>query len=84
MYLWTSLGEMAEWSNAAVLKTVEGHTSGGSNPSFSASKFPNVFNINMLGFFVSGICTIIVRSDAKSQKNLAYNSKTRPPSLNLN
>ena len=31
-----SPGEMAEWSNAAVLKTVEGHTSGGSNPSFSA------------------------------------------------
>ena len=27
---------MAEWSNAAVLKTVEGHTSGGSNPSSSA------------------------------------------------
>lgn len=26
------LGEMAERSNAAVLKTVEGHTSGGSNP----------------------------------------------------
>ena len=23
------MGEMAEWSNAAVLKTVEGHTSGG-------------------------------------------------------
>ncbi len=31
-----TLGELAEWSNAAVLKTVEGHTSGGSNPSFSA------------------------------------------------
>ena len=30
-------GEMAERSNAAVLKTVEGHTSGGSNPSLSAS-----------------------------------------------
>jgi hypothetical protein len=29
-------GELAEWSIAAVLKTVEGHTSGGSNPSFSA------------------------------------------------
>ena len=29
---------MAEWSNAAVLKTVEGHTSGGSNPSFSAEQ----------------------------------------------
>ena len=27
---------MAEWSNAAVLKTVEGKTSGGSNPSLSA------------------------------------------------
>jgi hypothetical protein len=29
-------GEMAEWSIAAVLKTVEGKTSGGSNPSLSA------------------------------------------------
>ena len=35
-----ALGEMAEWSNAAVLKTVEGHTSGGSNPSFSAKENP--------------------------------------------
>ena len=35
-YLMRRSGEMAEWSNAAVLKTVEGHTSGGSNPSFSA------------------------------------------------
>ena len=32
------IGGMAEWSNAAVLKTVEGHTSGGSNPSSSAFK----------------------------------------------
>ncbi len=32
-------GEMAEWSIAAVLKTVEGHTSGGSNPSLSAKYF---------------------------------------------
>lgn len=31
-----ALGEVAEWSNALVLKTSEGHTSGGSNPSFSA------------------------------------------------
>ena len=29
---------MAEWSIAAVLKTVEGNTSGGSNPSLSAGK----------------------------------------------
>ena len=30
------LGKMAEWSNAAVLKTVEQRCSGGSNPSLSA------------------------------------------------
>ena len=29
-------GELAEWSNAAVLKTVDCHRSGGSNPSLSA------------------------------------------------
>ena len=29
-------GRMAEWSNAAVLKTVDLHGSGGSNPSSSA------------------------------------------------
>ena len=34
----TNSGEMAEWSIAAVLKTAEGHTSGGSNPSLSAHK----------------------------------------------
>lgn len=31
-------GEMAEWSNAAVLKTVDLHGSGGSNPSLSAKR----------------------------------------------
>ncbi len=29
-------GELAEWSNAAVLKTVDCNRSGGSNPSLSA------------------------------------------------
>ncbi|PLX05990.1 MAG: hypothetical protein C0596_15975 [Marinilabiliales bacterium] len=29
---------MAEWSNAAVFKTVDLHGSGGSNPSFSAKR----------------------------------------------
>ena len=33
-----ALGEMAEWSIAAVLKTVELRGSGGSNPSLSAMK----------------------------------------------
>ena len=36
-----TIGEMAEWSIAAVLKTVEGHTSGGSNPSLSAINVGN-------------------------------------------
>ncbi len=30
-------GELAEWSKAAVLKTVDGKPSGGSNPSLSAT-----------------------------------------------
>ena len=34
------IGEMAEWSNAAVLKTVDCNRSGGSNPSFSAELKP--------------------------------------------
>ena len=33
-----STGEMAEWSIAAVLKTVELRGSGGSNPSLSATE----------------------------------------------
>jgi hypothetical protein len=37
----THFGELAEWSNAAVLKTVEGHTSRGSNPLLSAKKTHN-------------------------------------------
>ena len=31
------IGEVAEWSNAAVLKTVDSKGSGGSNPSLSAN-----------------------------------------------
>ena len=39
------LGEMAEWSIAAVLKTVEGNTSGGSNPSLSAKWLQDDFKM---------------------------------------
>ena len=42
-------GEMAERSNAAVLKTVDCHRSGGSNPSLSASESKPT---NFRGFFV--------------------------------
>ena len=72
---------MAEWSNAAVLKTVEGHTSGGSNPSFSALKFPSVFIINVLGFFNIYICTIFVQSYIKAKKLQAKNFKISLPDL---
>ena len=40
---------MAEWSNAAVLKTVEGNTSEGSNPSLSEIKKLNILILNTLG-----------------------------------
>jgi hypothetical protein len=44
------IGEMAEWSNAVVLKTTEGHTSGGSNPSLSALIPKSIQSIS--GFFM--------------------------------
>ncbi len=43
---------MAEWSIAAVLKTVEGHTSGGSNPSLSAEK---AVSHRLAAFFSYGV-----------------------------
>ena len=49
-------GEMAEWSNAAVLKTVEGHTSGGSNPSFSAKETHNDFVMGFVFLVTSKVC----------------------------
>ena len=36
-----NIGELAEWSNAAVLKTVDLNGSGGSNPSLSAKRRPD-------------------------------------------
>ena len=50
------IGEMAEWSIAAVLKTVEGHTSGGSNPSLSAE---SPVNPRFAGFFL--LCYELLR-----------------------
>ena len=41
-------GEMAEWSNAVVLKTIVLQGTGGSNPSLSARLKPNT---KVLGFF---------------------------------
>ena len=41
------IGEVAEWSNAAVLKTVDSKGSGGSNPSLSANNW--LLNGDILG-----------------------------------
>ena len=54
----------------------------GSNPCLSALKFPNILIINMLGFFIIAICTIIVRSDVKSQKNHPKKFKSDPHTQN--
>ena len=52
-------GEMAEWSIAAVLKTVEVRASGGSNPSLSAKKRRNKLIINELRrFFIEWLIKI--------------------------
>ena len=47
----TMSGEMAEWSIAAVLKTVELRGSGGSNPSLSAIKGVNQAITRFTPFF---------------------------------
>ena len=51
-------GEMAERSIAAVLKTVEGQTSGGSNPSLSAHKLESLQVLGFEGFFSSNIFSL--------------------------
>ena len=62
-------GEMAERSNAAVLKTVDCHRSGGSNPSFSAKENRLVL---LIGFFISQKCQKL------AFKVLLGNKKTMP------
>ena len=46
-------GEMAEWSNAAVLKTVVPQGTGGSNPSFSAKATKDKNLHKSVGFLFS-------------------------------
>jgi hypothetical protein len=55
---------MAEWSIAAVLKTVEGQTSGGSNPSLSAKR-----NFSLLEFLSNPLKHMISR-DFLFEQNL--------------
>ena len=64
------LGKMAEWSNAAVLKTVEQRCSGGSNPSLSATKILQRRLLNGSRFFVC-------RPPMSSLIKAAYKQKRR-------
>ncbi len=73
------LGELAEWSNAAVLKTVDLNGSGGSNPSLSAinaenqqiiKQTPNFTPKNVkLGVFIL-FKTNHIRSENKAQRKI--------------
>ncbi len=51
IYFCTASGEMAEWSNAAVLKTVVPRGTGGSNPSLSAT----IHQSFLVDFFCSNL-----------------------------
>ena len=69
---------MAEWSNAAVLKTVEGHTSGGSNPSSSAIKLnPLIFS----GFFVDKLSSFS-QDEVSAEWSVSVESTTATLSIN--
>ena len=52
-------GEVAEWSNAAVLKTVEPKGSGGSNPSLSAI-LNLIMEVLMMIIILTVICIVIM------------------------
>ena len=71
-------GEMAERFNAAVLKTVEGNTSGGSNPSLSAINAENQQIIKQTPNFTpknikSGVFILFKTNHIRSENNLIKN-----------
>ena len=69
---------MAERSNAAVLKTVEGNTSGGSNPSLSAINAENQQIIKQTPNFTPkniklGVFILFKTNHIRSENNLIKN-----------
>ena len=64
-------GHMAEWSNAAVLKTVDLHGSGGSNPSLSAkikrSKEMSILSASFCFCSTTHTNSFVGRSDMKTK-----------------
>ena len=53
------IGELAEWSNAAVLKTVDLNGSGGSNPSLSAEKRHTRILVCLFFLYICLVCIIV-------------------------
>ena len=73
-----AFGEMAEWSNAAVLKTVDLNGSGGSNPSLSAINAENQQIIKQTPNFTPknvklGVFILFKTNHIRSENNLIKN-----------
>ena len=60
---------MAEWLKAAVLKTVEGNTSGGSNPSLPATKLQKIKILRLLQLQIVDL-SLLKRSKIYNKKFL--------------
>jgi hypothetical protein len=83
-YITFAPGEMAEWSIAAVLKTVELRGSGGSNPSLSAKKIEAQRSWAFL-FCTPGMqtCLLIPGVQNKKQPYHCFNFFEQPPPLGI-
>ena len=73
-------GKMAEWSNAAVLKTVELRGSGGSNPSLSAKEQKNIRSAFRTPLFFIHFEAVrqVVQSVKNSTKSPTFIRKSPP------
>jgi hypothetical protein len=83
---------MAEWSIAAVLKTVEVKASGGSNPSLSARFLGSCESQRKLGFFIlgrilnqaAGLNEEFGQNEKHAAKRSAHDPKNlKPPPLRI-
>ena len=67
----THIGELAEWSNAAVLKTVDLNGSGGSNPSLSAKHKEKSRQVYLNATFLFVLCNAPPQAGRDVQRSAA-------------